>query len=60
MSAIYDLLNGKLVDSKELEKETGLSFGQLMSCSKLILEREVKWNPSPLNGQYIETKFRLR
>ena len=52
------LLNGEWVDTKDVEKYLNIDFSDGMKLFKL--SRTAEWNPPPLNGQKIKTKFRLK
>lgn len=52
------LINGEWVDTEDVQKALGIDFSTGMRMFEF--SRTAKWNPAPLNGQYIETKFRLK
>ena len=52
------LVNGEWVDTDEVEKALGISFAEGMKM--FDFSRTADWNPDPLHGQKITTKFRLR
>lgn len=52
------LLNGEWVDTKDVEKYLNIDFSDGMKLFEL--SRTAEWNPPPLDGQKITTKFRLR
>lgn len=52
------LLDGEWVDTEEVKQALGIDFAT--GCRLFDLSRTAKWNPPPLNGQKITTKFRLK
>lgn len=51
------LLSGEWVDTKDIEKYLNIDFSDGMKLFEL--SRTAEWNPPPLEGQKIVTKFRL-
>ena len=52
------LLSGEWVDCKEVQEALGIDFETGLRL--FDFSRTATWNPAPLNGQHIETKFRLK
>ena len=58
LNALKSLVNGEWVDCKLVEDALGIDF--VTGCKMFNLSRTAEWNPAPLNGQKITTKFRLK
>ena len=57
-NALQSLVNGEWVDSKLVQDALGIDFNTAFGMFDFI--RTAEWNPDPLNGQKITTKFRLK
>ena len=55
---LTSLLNGEWVETEDIEEYLGISFSQGMKL--FDFSRTAEWNPPPLNGQCITTKFRFK
>lgn len=49
---------GEWVDSKDVEKITGLSYEECFN--RFEWGRDVRWSPYPLNGQDVRILFRKK
>lgn len=52
------LIDGEWVDCHSVQDALGIDFST--GVHRFDFSREVEWNPAPLNGQKITTKFRLK
>ena len=57
-NALKDLVNGEWVDCEIVQEALGIDFST--SLKMFDFSRTAEWNPAPLNGQKITTKFRLK
>lgn len=57
-NALKSLVNGEWVDCKLVEEALGIDFAT--GLKMFSFSRTAEWNPAPLNGQKITTKFRLK
>ena len=57
-AALEALIRGEWVDSAAVLSAMKIDFKTGMHMFEL--SRTVEWNPAPLNGQKVETRFRLR
>ena len=57
-NALKSLINGEWVDCKLVQEALGIDFNT--GFKMFDFSRTAEWNPSPLNGQKITTKFRLK
>lgn len=57
-NALKSLVNGEWVDCKLIEESMGIDFAT--GLKMFSFSRTAEWNPAPLNGQKITTKFRLK
>lgn len=55
---LVQLISGAWVDCKSVQDALGIDFGT--GLKMFDFGRIAKWNPPPLNGQKIETNFRLK
>ena len=58
LDTLQRLLNGEWVDTQDVEAALGITFRE--GLKRFEFSREASWNPWPLNGQRITTKFRLK
>lgn len=56
--ALKQLIKGEWVDCDAVQKALGIDFATGMKM--FDFSRTAEWNPKPLNGQKITTKFRLK
>ena len=52
------LIDGEWVDCHSVQDALEIDFST--GLDRFDFSREVEWNPAPLNGQKITTKFRLK
>ena len=52
------MLNGEWVDTDKIQTLLGINFGE--GLKRFDFSRTAEWNPAPLNGQKITTKFKLK
>lgn len=57
-NALKSLVNGEWVDCKLIQEALGIDFATGLKL--FDFSRTAEWNPAPLNGQKITTKFRLK
>ena len=57
-NALKSLVNGEWVDCKLVEEALGIDFAT--GLKMFDFSRIAEWNPYPLNGQKITTKFKLK
>ena len=57
-NALKSLINGEWVDCKLVEEALDIDFAT--GLKMLNFSRTAEWNPAPMNGQKITTKFRLK
>ena len=57
-NALKSLINGEWVDCKLVEETLDIDFAT--GLKMLNFSRTAEWNPAPMNGQKITTKFRLK
>lgn len=57
-NALKSLVNGEWVDCKLVQEAMGIDFATGLKL--FDFSRTAEWNPAPLNGQKITTKFRLK
>lgn len=55
---LKQLINGEWVDCDAVQRALGIDFGT--GLKRFEFGRTAEWNPAPLNGQKITTKFRLQ
>ena len=55
---LKDFFSGKWVDTDLIEKYLGITFKE--GFKLFDFSRTAEWNPPPLNGQRIETFFRIK
>ena len=55
---LKQLINGEWVDCDAVQRALGIDFGT--GLKRFEFSRTAEWNPAPLNGQKITTKFRLK
>lgn len=58
LNALKSLVNGEWVDCKLVQEASGIDFDT--GLKMFDFSRTAEWNPAPLNGQKITTKFRLK
>ena len=58
LNALKSLINGEWVDCKLVEEAFGIDFAT--GLKMFAFSRTAEWNPAPLNGQKITTKFKLK
>ena len=54
---LTDFINGEWIDTENIQKALNIDFSTGME--RFDFSRTAEWNPPPLNGQKITTKFRL-
>jgi hypothetical protein len=54
---INQIMSGEWVDTDKVEKAFNIDFSKGMEVFEF--SRTAEWNPAPLNGQKITTKFKL-
>lgn len=52
------MLNGEWVDTDKIQTLLGIDFSE--GFKRFDFSRTAEWNPAPLNGQKITTKFKLK
>lgn len=57
-NALKNLVNGEWVDCEIVQEALGIDFST--GFKMFDFSRTAEWNPAPLNGQKITTKFRLK
>ena len=57
-NALKSLVNGEWVDCKLVQEAMGIDFATGLKL--FDFSRTAEWNPAPLNGQKITTKFRMK
>lgn len=57
-NALKSLVNGEWVDCKLVQEALGIDFNT--GFKMFDFSRTAEWNPAPLNGQKITTKFKLK
>ena len=57
-NALKSLVNGEWVDCKLVQEALSIDFAT--GLKRFDFSRTAEWNPAPLNGQKITTKFRLK
>ena len=57
-NTLKSLVNGEWVDCKLVQEALGIDFAT--GLKMFDFSRTATWNPAPLNGQKITTKFRLK
>lgn len=57
-NALKSLINGEWVDCKLVQEALGIDFNTAFNMFDFC--RTAEWNPAPLNGQKITTKFRMK
>lgn len=58
LNTLQRLVNGEWVATQDVEEALGITFRE--GLKRFEFSREASWNPWPLNGQRIETFFRLK
>ena len=57
-NALKSLINGEWVDCELVEEALDIDFAT--GLKMFNFSRTAEWNPAPLNGQKITTKFRMK
>lgn len=57
-NTLKSFVNGEWVDCKLLQEALGIDFAT--GLKMFNFSRTAEWNPAPLNGQKINTKFRIK
>ena len=58
LEVLRKLLNGEWVATQDVEEALGITFRE--GLKRFDFSRTASWNPWPLNGQRIDTFFRLK
>lgn len=58
VAILKDLINGEWVDCDKVQEALSIDFST--GLKMFDFSRTAEWNPPPLNGQKITTKFRLK